>query len=697
MFSLLITVISVALTAALALTAIFYGGAAYTRATAEAQAARFLSQGQQLLGAADMYHANHGAYPLSLQQLVDSNYLRALPVATPRNSVSSAHASDATWEMAPGSPLFSLSAAATKESCIAFNKKVPPSLDGVLKQAYVELSAQCFGTNGEYTVMMKKSGETTFSEVLFSEDQIATKSLDAARPDPEAWDTDTPEDLPEEEPEVAAQLSITALFRPLGSGSDAPLSVSGDYGSGAVTANFLDPGVAFLIVRNENTEPETFPVTGGSLNGSLLYTADDYVALGRTQASADSNFTLSGTSSCKSSTTLQPGETCSIRASIEQGPPGTEYPAATVGTARVQMGFTPNWQPVTASKLWSAGATYIASGGRNWALGVSALVTDPGWAVNHNNVFTPTVHDFIDIAEYSGLQVNEQTGAYYRTALFVKPDGTLWGAGKNVSGEFGNGTDTPVEALTQLSITGVSKVFSSGGNGTWVIKDDGTLWGAGFGTGSSLGANNFNWVRRVIPEPVVDGALWDSGMFALAASGNLYYRGRFNGVASTTDAPIMTDVARVVAHKTNVFVVKTDGTVLARGVNRSGQLGNGMKGPFLLAETQWYTVFNGAVNVFTTDNSPGGWAYITDTAGRLWVAGSPSPNGGSALGLGSTVEALTFTLVPGITNVVSVAGNGNTAFALRSDGTVWRSGRGGVTQMLRSYYINTTHFVQVYF
>lgn len=195
----------------------------------------------------------------------------------------------------------------------------------------------------------------------------------------------------------------------------------------------------------------------------------------------------------------------------------------------------------------------------------------------------------------------------------------------------------------------------------------------------------------------LDGAIWTNGMFARAASGNLYYRGYFNGVSSNTAAPIMTDVAKVVAHKTKVFVIKADGTVLAGGTNRYGQLGNGRKDNVAITATQWYAVFNGAVDVFTTDSGPGGWTYITDTAGRLWVTGSPSPNGGSALGLGNAADALTFTLVPGITNVVSVAGHGNTAFALRSDGTVWRSGRGGILRILWSYHTDTTDFVQVYF
>lgn len=51
MFSLIITIISIALVAALALATIYYGGDAFTKGGDAAKAAQFINEGQQLQGA----------------------------------------------------------------------------------------------------------------------------------------------------------------------------------------------------------------------------------------------------------------------------------------------------------------------------------------------------------------------------------------------------------------------------------------------------------------------------------------------------------------------------------------------------------------------------------------------------------------------------------------------------------------------
>jgi hypothetical protein len=61
MFSLIITIISIALVAALALATIYYGGSAFRQGGDAALAAQYINEGQQLSGAAAIVEANGGA------------------------------------------------------------------------------------------------------------------------------------------------------------------------------------------------------------------------------------------------------------------------------------------------------------------------------------------------------------------------------------------------------------------------------------------------------------------------------------------------------------------------------------------------------------------------------------------------------------------------------------------------------------
>jgi hypothetical protein len=61
MFSLIITIISIALVALLALATLYYGGDAFNRGSAGAQAARLINEGQQVNGAVALYKADRAA------------------------------------------------------------------------------------------------------------------------------------------------------------------------------------------------------------------------------------------------------------------------------------------------------------------------------------------------------------------------------------------------------------------------------------------------------------------------------------------------------------------------------------------------------------------------------------------------------------------------------------------------------------
>lgn len=80
MFSLIITVVAVALVTALALATIYYGGPAIKNHGAKAKAAQVVLEGQQISAAVDLYRTKNNALPGSIDALTtNGEYLSAKP------------------------------------------------------------------------------------------------------------------------------------------------------------------------------------------------------------------------------------------------------------------------------------------------------------------------------------------------------------------------------------------------------------------------------------------------------------------------------------------------------------------------------------------------------------------------------------------------------------------------------------------
>lgn len=156
MFSLIITIISIALVAALALATLYYGGTVFMAGSSRAQATQYISQGQQVLGAAELFKANTGDWPDTMQALVTGGYLKSVPVAGVL--LSPAYAADAAtpWAMArPGRPVYVLDGLEPGicESVNDINFKVP----GVLTKLRASWASQCYSpTPGDYKVVVTK-------------------------------------------------------------------------------------------------------------------------------------------------------------------------------------------------------------------------------------------------------------------------------------------------------------------------------------------------------------------------------------------------------------------------------------------------------------------------------------------------------------------------------------------------------------
>ena len=81
MFSLIITIISIALVAALAVATIYYGGDAFNQGTTKAKASTIVNQAQQIAGANTLYKSNTGGFAADVAALVTNSYLASAPVS----------------------------------------------------------------------------------------------------------------------------------------------------------------------------------------------------------------------------------------------------------------------------------------------------------------------------------------------------------------------------------------------------------------------------------------------------------------------------------------------------------------------------------------------------------------------------------------------------------------------------------------
>ena len=82
MANLIVSVIAIALVAAMVLAATYYGGSVFSSYGVRADAGRMLSEGEQIAGAVNYYYATTNQVPTSLTTLVETEYLSDAPRET---------------------------------------------------------------------------------------------------------------------------------------------------------------------------------------------------------------------------------------------------------------------------------------------------------------------------------------------------------------------------------------------------------------------------------------------------------------------------------------------------------------------------------------------------------------------------------------------------------------------------------------
>ena len=249
------------------------------------------------------------------------------------------------------------------------------------------------------------------------------------------------------------------------------------------------------------------------------------------------------------------------------------------------------------------------------------------------------------------------TGNSHTVAL--KADGTLWAWGFNEKGQLGNGTNTNSNTPVRVNLEGVIAVTAAGDH-TVALKNDGTLWAWGFNErgqlGDGTGGDGTNDYDKNIPVRVMkDGAAF-TGVIAVDA-------GSFHTVA-----------------------LKNDGTLWAWGLNRDGQLGDGIGGDGTYdydKNTPVKVMKDGAAFTGVIAVDAGAWhTVVLKNDGTLWAWGR---NYEGQLGDGTNIDRNTPVKVmkdgAAFTGVIAVVAGARHTVVLKNDGTLWAWGRNNYGQL----------------
>jgi|GEM_PF-6434570 len=289
------------------------------------------------------------------------------------------------------------------------------------------------------------------------------------------------------------------------------------------------------------------------------------------------------------------------------------------GSASVSTGYPVAAIGMTSVKFYASGyiSGAIKSDNTGWVWG-GATYGAPSFG------FTATPHQVLsDVKFIDGGSTH---------VVFVKNDGSVWGAGYNILGQLGNGTqnDTIKIPVQMVGITNAVRAIAVR-LGTVVLLRDGTVKLCG-GGGIFQPVNSISPVAMPGLNNIIDIKGNAYGAFALNSSGEVFafgsdsvHLGLGNSYNQTTVAPAKLNfpvgAAPTVALSANddggcAMALDANGNVYGWGETGSGQLG-------IVGEANFPTLTaTGAVDIFAGET----FSYILKADGTLWATGSSLNN-----------------------------------------------------------------------
>ncbi|MGJ5817491.1 hypothetical protein [Paludibaculum fermentans] len=259
-------------------------------------------------------------------------------------------------------------------------------------------------------------------------------------------------------------------------------------------------------------------------------------------------------------------------------------------------------------------------------------------------------------------------------SLALTADGTVWGWGGNGAGELGDGTTTGHRPPAPvLGLTGVVAIAAGYGD-SMALKQDGTVWFWGRTSGSKLPVQ-VNGIANAV-SIATSGPSATASFYVLRADGSALAWGnnRFgqlgNGTPVSRAMPKrvagLTGVKQVAARDYSLLAVKQDGTVWGWGMNEMGQTGDQTTASPRATPVQAIGLTQGAAAAAGTVHS-----LVLRQDGTVVSWGL---NEWSGLGYASGQLSLVPQTIPGLSNVVKVTAALYRTLVVRNDGALWAWG-----------------------
>jgi alpha-tubulin suppressor-like RCC1 family protein len=261
----------------------------------------------------------------------------------------------------------------------------------------------------------------------------------------------------------------------------------------------------------------------------------------------------------------------------------------------------------------------------------------------------------------------EQTFALLR-------DGGVMSWGANSRGELGDGS--AINRAQPVSVSGLGNVTAI--NGMAALKQDGTVWEWGWTSGPvapNLVPVRSAGISEVVALNVCYGSIWGARLEAIKSDGLSWWEWG-PGIAPVAQ----TSVGRLTAaasSSSHTLLLKADGTVVAAGLNNSGQLGNAI---LPTGSWNWQSEFLPVVALANVVGLAAGEVHslALDADGNVWSWGDDAHG---QLGRGGLLATTIPSVVPGLSNIVQVAAGWGASLAVDASGNVWSWGNNYVGQL----------------
>jgi RHS repeat-associated protein len=270
-----------------------------------------------------------------------------------------------------------------------------------------------------------------------------------------------------------------------------------------------------------------------------------------------------------------------------------------------------------------------------------------------------------------GLVSMLRAGDFYGLAL--KPDGSVWGWGRNDMGQVGKPGATTYYTPVQVVGAGGSGTLSgivaiaAGVDHTLALKSDGTVWAWGSNDAGQLGSTTTATCTHADTLSVL--ACSTTPRQVVGAGGSGY----------------LTGVVGIAAGDGHSLAVKSDGSVWSWGYNGFGELGNSASST-TSSSTPVQVIGAGGTGTLSgiTAVAARGWSSLAlKSDGKVYAWGA---NGNGSLGDGTTTNRGVPAAVLGaggtgtLSGVTAIAAHHDGSLALKSDGTVWTWGQDDLGQ-----------------